>query len=542
MLSVLVEAATNESMRSGREQVKTALRQGVVGGGGGISTSMANLGANGAEGGVGPIEVGGGAFSTFAEHNSLLEFLGGQSRDVNGVNTHQLQSMTDSERHHTDVLANKVKRGFSHRGLEVASEVPVAIIFPPYDALAVNSSDGKRPLDEKRYDVHSRCVLVGTLVLPPTHSRAGTKQPSGALNNASGSGANTAGPKTSTQLGNAGPTRALGQLSAPHPFRSAGAFDPSAAARPTATTVTAEAHCQQQRRRATRDRVRRQKALESIERKASSYSTEQQAEAAIAAQRFAEAEAEAAAGGPRSDEAILEEVLLARRGYRVAPKVVEAMRRKMRREGKPLRPMRDVRRVPVPGFVEYRDCFVRPRLLACYEVPNNRLDAPPRSTLDPAALMTTRASLFDDLYPFEKLEYTTRWGLPIRALGPAAFGADCWVRKVVRFPTASSDFHHPHSTYGGTTSPRRGDGDGGDLVPLGVLLQACGRGAVSIDIEGPQQPPPSIGSQQPPPPPLHYRHSFLFAERSVAAVMRERRYGKNSRHVGQPQMGGVGLR
>lgn len=468
MLPLMVENIINESMRSVAEQHKSVL-------------------------GYDPYKNAVVDFTNFADKNSLLEFIGGQSDDANGVYAHLLANKSNTQRHKLDVLAHQLSRGFSHKGLEIAKELPVAIIFPCFDELAASSSDGKRPLNRKRFDIHTRCMLIGTL-----------KPPADAWGKAS----------------------CLGHLNRPNPNQDlSSAFDPSRITVANATTVTSEANFKQERRREMRDRIRINRSLQKISAGSSaSASVERQVEAAKEAQRqLIESSIK-----PRTNEEILEEVISDRRGYKLSEAVLDALTHKMQLEAQPLRPMRDIHRVKVPDFIEYRDCTITPTFLVTYEVPNNKLDAPTRSTLDPAALLTTKASMFDDTQPFERLEYTMRWGAPIGSLTPASFSSDCWVRKVIRISSSTSLTSNVTNSNEVPMGP----------LPLGVLLQACGRGTVSIDVQG-----TALSRNNTSKAPPHYRHSFMFTERGVAAVLKDRRYGKNARCLKHKPAGGVaGLR
>lgn len=403
-------------------------------------------------------------FTTFASSNALIDTLLREKQGRPKDEVGELPTIEDPTQPSADVWRTQLNKGFTCKGFDVASNHSAAIIFPALER-EPGLANSPATVPRSRIDVHVRCMLVGTLLTDATRPK-----------------------------GRAAPTPALTTIS----------------------TVTPETEYKQQRRRIIREQLQRD------------------IDAHLAASVLGHVAAEETSGevdvneaplptrtlaplARRSDEDLLQEVILqARRSSPLSDACIDVIRRQMEAQAAPLRAMREVRRLQLPNFISYSDCSFVPRLLVVYEVPLTDPNQPIRSTLDPTNLYTSRNSFFDDRFDFSMLEYTTRWCVPIAAI-KQQLTRDCWVRKQFAFPQT-----HSHG------------------VPLGTLLQRCGRGCVSIDVAEYQdatsrRPPSSSGrsfgagtsaQSSEERASVVYRHSFMFADRITAALMKDRRYGR----------------
>lgn len=231
----------------------------------------------------------------------------------------------------------------------------------------------------------------------------------------------------------------------------------------------------------------------------------------------------------RTEDDFLQELILtSRRSRPLTQNCIDVIKKKIATHTVPLRPIKEIRHLQLPGFISYSDCGFIPDRLVVYEVPSPDPHQPIRSTLDPSELYTTRTSFYDDRFTFSSLEYTSRWCVPICAV-KHQLKKDCWIRKQFMLPPQDAP------------------------VPLGALLQRCGRGCVSIDISERStadsirrkaqvaQRPSSANlrsfasaTEEDPVDPhaagnVLYRHSFMFADRVTATLMKDRRYGRSRR-------------
>jgi hypothetical protein len=152
---------------------------------------------------------------------------------------------------------------------------------------------------------------------------------------------------------------------------------------------------------------------------------------------------------------------------------------KAEQDARPLRAHKAFSIAEGEHVVSHESSTVEPHLLIVYE----ELDCTrPRPTELMNVVVTGdswQSSAVAEVY--SKLEYTLKWGVPIAEVGTAAL-RDARVRRRIPFPAAARS----------------------NPLPLNMVMAACKRGAVSIDVVD--------GSSSNQPLRFEYRHSFLFSK------------------------------